>query len=74
MRKTRATYHLPVDLVEGLRDATLHLAGPPEFLSLSTLVEFGLWKELKRLWKKHNKGKPFPKRPHDLRGGRPVGS
>lgn len=73
-RKIRSTYHLPEDLVEGLRDAALHLAGPPEYLTLSNLVENALRSELERLRKKRNKGKPFPTRPHELRGGRPIGS
>jgi hypothetical protein len=73
-RKVRATYHLPEEVVEGLRDTAMHLAGPPEYLTLSGLVEGALRKELERLQKKHNQGQPFPRRPHDLRGGRPVGS
>lgn len=73
-RKIRATYHLPEDLVEGLRNAALHLAGPPEYLTLSALVENALRKELERMHEKHHKGKPFPQRPHNLRGGRPIGS
>jgi len=73
-KKVRSTYHLPEDLVEELRNAALFLAGPPEFLTLSGLVESALRREVERLRKKHHKGKPFPQRPHDLRGGRPVGS
>jgi hypothetical protein len=70
----RATYHLPEDLVESLRNATLHLAGPPTYLTLSSIVETALYNELERMQKAFHKGKPFPQRPHDLRGGRPVGS
>jgi hypothetical protein len=70
-RKIRTTYHLPEPLVEGLRDAAMHLAGPPEYLTLSALVEQALQKELTRLQKKHTKGDSFPKRPRNLRGGRP---
>lgn len=73
-KKIRATYHLSEDLVEGLRNAALHLAGPPEYLTLSALVENALRKELERMHEKHHKGKPFPQRPHNLRGGRPIGS
>jgi hypothetical protein len=71
IKKVRTTYHLPEPLVEGLRNAAMHLAGPPEYLSLSLLVEQGLQEKLTRLQKKHTNGDSFPERPRDLTGGRP---
>jgi len=71
VKKVRTTYHLPEHLVEGLRNAAMHLAGPPEYLSLSLLVEQGLQEKLTRLQKKHTKGNSFPERPRDHTGGRP---
>lgn len=72
--KVRATFHLPVDLFEGVRDAVVHLSGPPHRLTLAAFAEAALRHELERLQKAENKGKPFPKREWDLRGGRPIGS
>jgi len=74
VEKIRTTYHLPKALVENLRNAAMHLAGPPEYLTLSDIVENALNKELERLQKKHNESKPFPMRPRNLRGGRPTKS
>lgn len=71
VKKVRTTYHLPEPLVEGLRNAAMHLAGPPEYLSLSLLVEQGLQEKLARLQKKHTNGDSFPERPRDHTGGRP---
>ena len=71
VKKVRTTYHLPEHLVEGLRNAAMHLAGPPEYLSLSLLVEQGLQEKLTRLQKKHTNGDSFPERPRDHTGGRP---
>lgn len=72
--KVRATFHLPVDLVDECRNAVVWLAGPPERLTMARLAENALRSEIDRLRKKHTKGKPFPKRTEDLRGGRPIGS
>ncbi len=71
VKKVRTTYHLPEQLVEGLRNAAMHLAGPPEYLSLSLLVEQGLQEKLTQLQKKHTNGKAFPERPREHTGGRP---
>jgi hypothetical protein len=72
--KIRATFHLPEDLFDEARDAVVHLAGPPERLTLAALAENALRRELERLKASHTKGKPFPRREGNLRGGRPVGS
>lgn len=72
--KVRATFHLPADLVDECRNAVVWLAGPQERLTMARLAENALRSELDRLRRKHTKGKPFPERTEELRGGRPIGS
>lgn len=72
--KVRATFHLSEDLFEAVRDAVVSLSGPPHRLTLASFAETALRRELERLQKAENKGKPFPKRESELRGGRPIGS
>ena len=72
--KVRATFHLPEDLFEAVRDAVVALSGPPDRLTLASFAEAALRQELVRLQKAKNKGRPFPKRETELRGGRPIGS
>ena len=73
--KTRATFYLPLDLVERTRDASVWLAAPPLRLTLSKLVESALARELNRLQRHHHGGVPFPPRDADSRlGGRPIAS
>jgi hypothetical protein len=72
--KVRATFHIPSDLFEAVRDATVALSGPPCRLTLARFAEDAFRQELERLTKEHHKGKPFPRREGDLKGGRPIGS
>jgi len=72
--KVRATFHLPEELFEAVRDAVVSLSGPPHRLTLARFAEDALRRELERLQKAENRGRPFPKRESDLRGGRPIGS
>ncbi len=72
--KVRATFHLPKELFEAVRDAVVSLSGPPHRLTLASFAENALRRELERLQKAENKGKAFPKREGELRGGRPIGS
>lgn len=72
--KVRATFHLPSELVEECRNAVVWLAAPPERLTMARLAEDALRREIERLRKKYTKGKPFPERTENLRGGRPIGS
>lgn len=73
-RKIRGTFYLPTDLFEEIRDAAVHLSGPPLRLTLARLAEIGLRRELGRLKQMHNSGRDFPRRSEDLKGGRPIGS
>ena len=72
--KVRGTFHLPEDLFDAVRDAVVALSGPTLRLTLASFAETALRRELERLQKAENKGKPFPKRESELRGGRPIGS
>lgn len=70
--KERATFHLPVSLMDELRNAVVALSGPPLRLTLAKLAEEALGVKLAELQKGYNRGKPFPPREADLVGGRPV--
>ena len=65
-RKTRATFHLPMELCDRARDAVYWTPG----LTLSSLCEAGLRSEIVNLERK--RGEAFPKRAGDLKAGRPV--
>jgi len=69
-RKVRATYYLSRDVSDRARNAATALMGPPSFETLAAIVERGVAAEVQRLEKAHNKGKPFPERAAELRGGR----
>ena len=73
-RRIRASFYIPDTLLEECRDAAVYLAGWPVRLTLASLAETALRKELKRLKKEHHDGQEFPERPENLRGGRPIGS
>ncbi|OPZ62260.1 MAG: hypothetical protein BWY86_00475 [Candidatus Aminicenantes bacterium ADurb.Bin508] len=68
----KVTYNVQEELVEETRNAVLALSGPPLRLTLSALVENALRRELARLRKEHNGGKPFEGPGTALRGGRPI--
>jgi len=61
--KARITLRLPAGLLEAVRDAATHLAGPPNYLTIAALAERALRAELDRLGTDHNHGRPFPPRP-----------
>lgn len=73
-RKVRATFHLSEALFEQVRDAVVALSGPPDRLTLAGFAEEALRDRLELLKKTRNKGKAFPRREGELRGGRPIGS
>jgi hypothetical protein len=58
--------------LEEARDATVHLAGHPERLTLTKFAEQAFRAELERLKETYNAGCDFPPREEDLRGGRPI--
>ena len=70
---TRATFHLPNDLIEEARDVVVALSGPPLRLTLAAFAENALRAEIERMKRKHNGGEPFPRRQGTVRVGRPIG-
>jgi hypothetical protein len=44
------------------------------FLTLSELLDSAIHDKVIELQNAHNNGQPFPPRPGNLRGGRPLGS
>jgi len=67
-QKERLTVHVPVDLIDRVKNAVYWTPG----VTLAGLSEEGLLKAVQRLEKKHNQGKPFAKRKAELKGGRPL--
>ena len=74
LRKVRATYHLPPDVVAEARDCVLFLSGPPLHLTLSQLVETALRTEIARLKTEHRGGEDFPREERAVLRGRPLSS
>ena len=70
--KLRATYYISKDVAYRARNAAVALMGPPSFETLAAIVERGVAAEVQRLEKSHNKGKPFPTRAAELKGGRKL--
>lgn len=73
--KVRATFHLPPDLLQELRDSVVGVrqSGKPVY-TMAALAEEAFRREVERLRKAHNGGKPFPHFDGVLDGGRPIGS
>ena len=67
-RKTRATFHLPIDLLEEARDVVYWVPG----LTMANLTEEALRREIQRIKDVRNNGENFPSRQGDLKRGRPV--
>ena len=67
-RKTRATFHLPVDLLEEARDVVYWVPG----LTMANLTEEALRREIRRIKDVRNDGDDFPGREGDIKRGRPV--
>jgi len=61
--KVRASFQLPPEVLDAVRDATAHLSGPPLRMTLTALAERALRAEVARLAEEHNRGRPFPQRP-----------
>lgn len=70
--KARATFQIDGALYEQMRDAVIHLSGPPDRLTLNGFAEEAFRRELDRLRAEHMKGRAFPKREAELRPGRPL--
>ena len=67
-QKTRATFHLPIALLEEARDVVYWVPG----LTMANLTEEALRREIQRIKDVRNSGEDFPARESDLKRGRPV--
>lgn len=70
-RKRVFSTHLPPALIEEIRDCVVALSGPPDRLTVSTMVEAALRRELTHRKRKAGR-KVFPRRRRPVRSGRPV--
>lgn len=66
VEKQRLTVHLPVDLIERVKNAVYWTPG----LTLAGLAEHSLTQTLERL--EEERGEAFPPRTDELKGGRPL--
>jgi hypothetical protein len=66
VHKARLTVHLPVDLIDQVKNAVYWTPG----LTLAALAERAMRHEVAAL--EQERGGPFPSRKEDLRGGRPL--
>lgn len=64
--KERLTIHLPVDLIDRLKNAVYWTPG----LTLAKLGEEALTEKVNEL--ENGQGNPFPPRREELKGGRPI--
>lgn len=71
-RPGKITVEVAQDLLEQVRDAVVYLSGPPHRMTMRSLVEGALERELQRLSDELVEGQPFPRREHELRAGRPL--
>jgi hypothetical protein len=60
--KVRASFQLPPDVLEAVRDATAHLSESALRMTMTALAERALRAEVERLSREHNQGRPFPPR------------
>ena len=74
VEKVRGNFYIPLALMEAARDCVVALQGIDEHVSLGTLATRALATEIKRLQRKYNNGKPFPKRKRPPPKGRPWNS
>ena len=72
--KARATFHLPADLLDEMRNTVVALSGPPRRLTMSKLATSALRRELDRLRRESGGAKQaFSQRAEEVTKGRPIG-
>ena len=71
-RKKRETFLIPEDLADAMRNAIVHLSGPPLYYTLAEFGEHAIRTYIAQLEREHNAGRPFPTRPRAVRQGRPL--
>lgn len=62
MEAKQVSFRVPADVHERFLNAIDALSGPPERLRYTAVGRAMLEREVERLEKKHNGGKPFPQR------------
>lgn len=60
--KVRASFQLPPEVLDAVRDATSYLSDPPLRMTMTALAERALRAEVERLAQEHHQGRPFPRR------------
>ena len=71
-RKKRETFLVPEELADAMRNAIVHLSGPPLYYTLAEFGEHAIRNYIAQLEREHNDGRPFPRRPRAVRQGRPL--
>lgn len=71
-RKKRETFLVPEELADAMRNAIVHLSGPPLYYTLAEFGEHAIRSYITQLEREHNGGRPFPPRPRAVRQGRPL--
>lgn len=71
-RKKRETFLIPEELADAMRNAIVHLSGPPLYYTLAEFGEHAIRSYIAQLEREHNSGQPFPRRPRAVRQGRPL--
>lgn len=71
-RKKRETFLIPEELADAMRNAIVHLSGPPLYYTLAEFGEHAIRSYIAQLEREHNGGQPFPRRPRAVRQGRPL--
>ncbi len=61
--RVRASFSLPPEVLDAVRDAAAHLSSGTGRMTMAELAEQALRTEVDRLAARHNRGRPFPRRP-----------
>jgi hypothetical protein len=75
IQKVRATFHISADLLNDVRNAVVALSGPPHRLTMAQFAEEAFREKLDQLRDDQSgrmRGRDFPQRESELRGGRPI--
>lgn len=71
----RATFHLPAELLDEMRNTVVALSGPPHRMTMSKLAASALRRELDRLRRERggkDQGEAFGHRAAEVTRGRPI--
>lgn len=72
-RKEKFSCRVSADLADSVRNCVVALSGPPNRLTIDSFAHEAFRRELDRLQRVHQPGKPFAKRLYNPKPGRPVG-